>query len=166
MTNLPENITHHITEPDTVLRLKTMGKHVVLLEQPQATVTITAAIEVTGKKRQELEVVIHHVAPHTRATTTLHGVVRDQAWLKIAGRIIIDPDSGDTHSFLTERILILSDQAHAEAVPDLEILTDDVSCSHAASISQIPSEHIFYLMSRGISRKKAERLIVSSFLRI
>jgi Fe-S cluster assembly scaffold protein SufB len=82
----------------------------------------------------------------------------------VVGRIIIDPECGDTNSFLSERILLLSDSARAEAVPDLEILTDDVKCSHAATISRIPDDQIFYLMSRGLSRQTAEEEIVSGFL--
>jgi Fe-S cluster assembly protein SufD len=60
--------------------------------------------------------------------------------------------------------LLLSDNAKAEAIPDLEILTDDVKCSHAASISRIPESQLFYLMSRGIPRSAAEDLIVNGFL--
>ena len=93
-------------------------------------------------------------------------MARDQASVTFVGRIIIDEDCGDSHSFLTERILLLSDKAHAKAVPDLEIKTDDVSCSHAASVSNIPEEHIFYLMSRGISRTRSEEMIVEGFLEI
>ncbi|MCA9369371.1 SufD family Fe-S cluster assembly protein, partial [Candidatus Woesebacteria bacterium] len=64
----------------------------------------------------------------------------------------------------TERVLLLSDTATAETVPDLEILTDDVKCSHAASVSRIPEEQIFYLQSRGIERSTAEDMIVEGFL--
>ena len=98
------------------------------------------------------------------ANTTLKGVVRDQSQLKFKGLITIDPNCGQSSSFLTERILLLSDQAHAEAIPDLEILTDDVKCSHAASISNLDEEHLFYLMSRGLSKKQVEKLIVNGFL--
>ena len=89
---------------------------------------------------------------------------RDQSRIKLVGRIKIDPDCGQTHSFLTERILLLSDQATAETVPDLEIETDDVKCSHAASISHLPESQLFYLMSRGLDRHLAENLIIGGFL--
>jgi Fe-S cluster assembly protein SufD len=127
---------------------------------------IAGVFDVGGRDRAEVAVIIHHKAPHTRAETTLKGVARDHASLTFVGRIIIDEDCGDSHSFLTERILLLSDTAHAKAVPDLEIKTDDVSCSHAASVSDIPEEHIFYLMTRGITRQQAEEMIVEGFLEI
>ena len=68
------------------------------------------------------------------------------------------------NSFLTEKILLLSDEARAEAVPDLEIESDDVKCSHAATISKIPEEQLFYLMSRGLSKFEGESMIVEGFL--
>ncbi len=140
------------------------GKYVVEITKPGAEVTISGAFLAQAKEVVDVELVVHHKAPNTRANTTLKGVARDQARVRFVGRIIIDKDCGNTNSFLTERILLLSDEATAEAVPDLEILTDDVKCSHAASISRIPEEHIFYLQSRGIERKEAEDLIVDGFL--
>ena len=140
------------------------GKHVIKLTQPGEEVEIVGIFETKADQRVEVEVIVHHRAPRTRATTTLKGVARDQSQLKFKGRIIIDPKCNQTSSFLTERILLLSDQARAEAIPDLEILTDDVKCSHAASISHLDEEQLFYLMSRGLSKKQAEKLIVSGFL--
>mgnify|MGYP001564459784 CR=1 FL=1 len=57
-------------------------------------------------------------------------------------------------------MLLLSDKARAEAIPELEILTDDVKCSHAASVSSIPADHLFYLQSRGIPERQAKEMIV------
>lgn len=146
------------------IELKKPGKHVIELKKPGEEVEIVGTFETQGTDRVSVEVIIHHQAPRTQATTTLKGVAKDQSHLKFAGRIVIDPDCGQSNSFLTERILLLSDQAHAEAIPDLEILTDDVKCSHAASISNISDEHLFYLMSRGLNKKQAEKLIISGFL--
>lgn len=142
------------------------GKYVIEITKPGAEVEVTGAFLAENKEVVEIEVVVHHQAPHTKATTVLKGVGRDQAKLRFVGRIIIDPECGDSNSFLTERILLLSDKAMAEAVPDLEILTDDVRCSHAASISRISPEQLFYLMSRGLTKKQAEALIIEGFLRV
>lgn len=146
------------------IRLAESGEYTVFLTGANAEADIAGAFAVEGSDKADVTIIIHHQAPHTRANTTLRGVARDQAQVRFVGRIIIDEDCGDTNSFLTERILLLSDQAKAEAVPDLEIKTDDVKCSHAASISRIPEEHLFYLMSRGISRREAEELIIEGFL--
>lgn len=140
------------------------GEYHVFLTKAGAEVSLRGAFEVSGTDDCKVKVVIHHQAPHTRASTMLRGVGRDASKITFEGRIIIDKDCGDSNSFLTERIILLSDNAKAEAIPDLEILTDDVKCSHAASISRIPEEHLFYLMSRGISRPIAENMIVEGFL--
>ncbi len=160
----PVMTTWHVTAPEETFTIEKSGVYTCYIEEPHATVQIEGIWEAVGDEQIEVEVIIHHRAPHTRAETTLKGVGRDRSRISFTGRIIIDEDCGDSHSFLTERVLLLSEEASAEAVPDLEIMTDDVSCSHAASISNIDEEHRFYLMSRGIGRKQAERMIVRGFL--
>ncbi len=140
------------------------GEYEYFIIKPGVELTLTGSFHATGTERIKITVTIHHQAPHTLAKTKLHGVVADSAFISFWGKIKIDPDCPDTNSFLTERILLLSPEAKAEAVPELEILTDDVKCSHAASISSIPEEQLCYLMSRGVSRKKAEGLIVEGCL--
>ena len=142
------------------------GKYLVELTGSGAEVTITGVWDAKGSDEVSVEVVIHHKAPNTLANTTLHGVGRDSAKVRFVGRIIIDPECGNSNSFLTERVLLLSDYAKAETIPDLEILTDDVKCSHAASISRIPEPQLFYLQSRGIPRLAAEDMIVEGFLKL
>ncbi|HEX9817934.1 MAG TPA: SufD family Fe-S cluster assembly protein [Patescibacteria group bacterium] len=146
------------------IKLTEPGQYTVELVGPGAEANLTSVFQTKAKENLELSVIIHHKSPHTRAETTMKGVARDQSRIKFNGKIIIDPDCGDSQSFLTERVLLLSPQAKAEAVPDLEILTDDVRCSHAASVSNIPEEHIFYLQARGLNRLKAEEMIVEGFL--
>lgn len=146
------------------ITLKKPGEYLIELRTPGAEVVVSGVFTTAGSEVAETTVIIHHKAPNTLANTTLKGAARDQSKISFTGRIIIDHNCGNTNSFLTERILLLSDQAKAEAVPDLEILTDDVKCSHAASISRIPESQLFYLMSRGIPRATAEDLIVAGFL--
>ncbi|NCN06797.1 MAG: SufD family Fe-S cluster assembly protein [Candidatus Pacebacteria bacterium] len=140
------------------------GKYEFSITKPGVELSISGSFRAAGSESKKVSIIIRHQAPHTIAKTKLHGVVSDKAFLSFWGKIQIDPECPDTNSFLTERILLLSPTARAEAVPELEILTDDVKCSHAASISSIPEEQLFYLMSRGLSRKKAEGLIVAGFL--
>lgn len=140
------------------------GQYQVEIVEPEAHVEIEGFFQTHQDENLNVEVIIVHKAPHTSAKTTLKGVARDTSKIRFLGRIIIEPDCGDTNSFLTERVLLLSPQAKAEAVPELEILTDNVKCSHAASVSSIPKPHLFYLMSRGLAKKTAEELIVEGFL--
>ncbi|PIY79731.1 MAG: hypothetical protein COY81_01035 [Candidatus Pacebacteria bacterium CG_4_10_14_0_8_um_filter_43_12] len=140
------------------------GEFQLFLTVPGVEAVVFGAFQTVDKEQTAVKVVVHHQAPHTKAVTNLRGVAGGSSKISFTGRIIIDKNCGDTNSFLTERILLLSDNAKAEAIPDLEILTDDVKCSHAASISRIPEAQLFYLMSRGILRKRAEGLIVQGFL--
>lgn len=142
------------------------GKYLVEIVEAGAHAEIVGIFETKEKENIDIEILIVHKVPHTTANTILKGVARDESRIRFLGRIIIDEGCGDTNSFLEERILLLSDKAKAEAVPELEILADDVKCSHAATISNIPQEHLFYLMSRGISRAESENVIVEGFLKL
>lgn len=157
-------VVHEFSSGEHTLTLEVPGLYEVRLTEPGAEVSVRGVFAAEGREQVVVSVVIHHQAPHTRAKTTLKGVARDDARLRFVGKIVIDPECPDSNSFLTERILLLSDTASAEAIPELEILTDQVKCSHAASISHIPEAQLFYLMSRGISRAHAETLIVDGFL--
>jgi Fe-S cluster assembly protein SufD len=77
--------------------------------------------------------------------------------------IRVERDAQKTNAYQENRNLLLSERAHADAIPGLEILANDVRCTHAATIGQVDREELFYLMSRGLSRAEAERLIVRGF---
>ncbi|CAN5288850.1 hypothetical protein BH10PAT2_BH10PAT2_3030 [soil metagenome] len=162
----PENSTIIVVQANEnkTVHIKNPGNYVVHLNGVGAHVHIQAAFLTEGKTQLELNLYIIHEAAHTSAQTTLKGVAKDQSRIRFFGRIKIEPNCPGVQSFLEERILLLSEKASAEAVPELEILSDDVKCSHAASISQIPEEHLFYLQSRGISRTNAEELVTNGFL--
>jgi Fe-S cluster assembly protein SufD len=79
------------------------------------------------------------------------------------GMIKVFPKAQRTDAYQTNRSLILSRSAEAIALPNLEIEADDVRCSHAATVGQLDEEELFYIMSRGIARQEAERLVVFGF---
>jgi Fe-S cluster assembly scaffold protein SufB len=155
-----------IIDKDTKHIIKEPGYYIFEIIKPNIKVDIFSAVQTKGDETKELNVIIHHKAPKTTAQTTLKAVGFDKSTLIMKAKILIDPGCQETESFLTERVLLLSKDAHAIAIPDLEILTDDVKCSHAASVSQIPEEQIFYMTSRGISKKTAEDMIVEGFLKM
>jgi len=140
------------------------GDYDIILDKEGEEVRIVGAFQTHGNESIQLHVKIIHKAPHTSAQTILRGVAWDTSTLKLWGTIIIEKKAQQTNSFLKENVLLMSPTARAEAVPNLEIEANDVKCSHAATISNIPSEHLFYLMSRGITQQKAEKLIVDGFL--
>ena len=83
----------------------------------------------------------------------------------IRGKIIVEKKAQQTEAFLKEVILLVSAGARATAVPDLEIEANDVHCSHAAAVSKINPEQLYYLTSRGLSKSQSEDMIVEGFLR-
>ncbi len=140
------------------------GEQEVILDKEGMELRIIGMFETREHQILELTLKIIHKAPNTKAETLLRGVARDHSQLKLSGTILIEPTAHNTNSFLREQILLLSPYTKAEAIPNLEIHTDDVKCSHAATISNIPEEHIFYLMSRGLTKQQAEEIIVEGFL--
>ncbi len=140
------------------------GEYHIHLIRSDIEVVISGRIIASGTDQKQVCVTIHHQAPRTVAHTSLRGTSSDTAKLTFFGRIVIDPNCPQTNSFLEERILLLSPNARGETIPELEILSDDVKCSHAATISTIDPEQLFYLQSRGLTFDQAEKMLVASFL--
>ena len=105
----------------------------------------------------------HHVAEDTYGDILFKGALRDVSRLGFEGIIKVDHGAQRTDSYLSMHTLFLSEGARANSIPGLEILADDVKCSHGATVGTIPEEQVFYLMSRGIDRVEAEKLIVGGF---
>lgn len=147
------------------IRLEKSGDYIIGLDGEGAEAIVSGKFLVEKNNKLDINLIIHHQAANTKAKTLLKAVGKDSAQIKLAAKIVVDKNCNGTNSFLTERVLLLSDEARAEAIPDLEIESDDVKCSHAASVSNISQSQIFYLQSRGVSKKAAERMIVEGFLK-
>jgi len=80
-----------------------------------------------------------------------------------SGMIKVDPGAQQIDAFQESRNLLLSKTAHADSVPGLEILANDVRCTHAATVSRVDSELLFFLMARGFERREAEQMLVTAF---
>jgi len=105
----------------------------------------------------------HHAAVDTFGDILFKGALRDVSRLGFEGIIKVDHGAQKTDSYLTMNTLFLSEGARASSIPGLEILADDVRCSHGATVGTVLEEQVFYLMSRGIDRIEAEKLIVGGF---
>jgi Fe-S cluster assembly protein SufD len=90
--------------------------------------------------------------------------LNDQARTIFAGLIRVEPGAHRTDAYQKVRNLLLSDDAEANSMPGLEILADDVRCSHGATSGQVDAEELFYMLSRGIPQREAQQLIVFGFL--
>ena len=104
-----------------------------------------------------------HVAPHCTSDLLYKGALRDASRVVYSGLIRIHPGARGSDAYQTNRNVVLSDQAKADSIPNLEIENNDVRCSHAASVGPVDENEVFYLQSRGIPHDEAERLIVGGF---
>jgi Fe-S cluster assembly protein SufD len=105
-----------------------------------------------------------HAAPNTISDLAFRGVLAAGATAVWRGMIRVDPGAQRTDAFQESRNLLLSPEAHADAIPGLEIEADDVRCTHAAAIAQIDRDQLFYLTSRGLDAAAAKGLIIEGFL--
>jgi Fe-S cluster assembly protein SufD len=128
-----------------------------------ATSRVTGAYFADGTQHLDYDTFQQHHAPSTTSDFAFKGALREQASVVWRGMIRVEEDAQKTNAYQENRNLILSPEAHADSIPGLEILANDVRCTHGATISQVDREQLFYAMSRGLRRSDAERLIVRGF---
>ncbi len=105
-----------------------------------------------------------HVTPNTSSDLLYKGALDGSSRSVFRGIIRVHPGAQKTDAYQKNRNLLLSPKAHADSLPNLEIQADDVKCSHGATVGELDEEAKFYLMSRGLDRVTAERLVVLGFL--
>lgn len=147
------------TEIDHVVRTITL-----VLEGEYAQAQCIAAYQVQGTARHELYVRQMHTAAHTKSSSGIKMVLKDQANVIYRGYVYIDPQAHQANAVQDYKALILSPQAKISAQPELEILHDKVACKHGVAIGQINKEHLFYGMSRGLDIESVTKLITDGFL--
>ncbi len=104
-----------------------------------------------------------HDAPSTRSNIDFKVALKDQSTSIYQGIIKVDKVAQKTDAYQSNKNLLLGQEAKADSIPKLEILADDVKCSHGATVGPVDKEQLFYLMSRGLSASQAEELIVGGF---
>jgi Fe-S cluster assembly protein SufD len=117
---------------------------------------VTGAYAGHGRQHLDFDTTQEHAAANTVSDLAFRGV--------LSGRSTVDVGAQQTDAFQESRNLLLSKKAHADAIPGLEIEANDVRCTHAAAIAQIDPAQVLYLMSRGIPRATATRLVIEGFL--
>jgi len=105
-----------------------------------------------------------HAAENTISDLAFRGILADKATAVWRGMIKVEEGAQKTDAFQECRNMLLSPDAHADAIPGLEILADDVACTHAAAIAQVDPTQMFYLESRGLDEETSRSLVVEGFL--
>jgi Fe-S cluster assembly protein SufD len=118
-----------------------------------------------ANKRQhfDLDTQQNHNAPDTVSDLLYKGALKDKARSVWQGLIKAQKDSQRIDGFQANRNLLLEKTARADSIPGLEIEADDVRCTHASTVGQIDEQEVFYLMSRGIPRDTAVKMVVEGF---
>jgi Fe-S cluster assembly protein SufD len=128
-----------------------------------ATSRVTGAYFTDGDQHLDYDTFQEHIAPSTTSDFAFKGALRDHSTAVWRGMIRVEPDAQKTNAYQENRNLMLSPTTHAVPIPGLEIMANDVRCTHGATVGRVDREQLFYLMARGLSRGEAERLIVRGF---
>ena len=107
---------------------------------------------------------VNHEKPSTEGKVIEKSILKNKSKSLFKGMIRIKEEASKSNSFLSGRSILLDKGAKSDAIPGLEIFTNDVKATHSASVAQIDEEQIFYLQTRCLDRKEAERIIVEGFL--
>lgn len=133
------------------------------LAEQGASVKVSGFYFADGKQHFDHDTQQNHLAPNTTSDLLYKGAVTDQSHSVWQGMIYVAPDAQKTDGYQANRNLVLCKTARADSIPGLEILTDDVRCTHGATVGKVDPEQEYYLQSRGLPPSSAKRLIVEGF---
>jgi len=139
-----------------------VGLSVALL-RPGTHATVNGFCLAGGAQRTDIKTNIHHIAQGTTSEQNQRNMIGGRATGAFRGRIRVEQSAQQTDSAQLSRSILLSDRARAWSVPSLEIIADDVQCTHGATVSDLSEEELFYLRSRGLTRALARNLLMYAF---
>jgi Fe-S cluster assembly protein SufD len=177
LQNWERNVLHFNTIRSSTGKDATINSLVVSLGSQLSRTNVEAGLTSSGGDSEMLglyfadsnQVLDHHtlqdhISPNAHSDLLYKGALRDESLAVFSGLIRVEPGAQKTDAYQTNRNLILgTDDAFAVSLPNLEIMADDVKCSHGSTTGQVDEVELFYLMSRGIPRKEAEKLVVFGF---
>lgn len=137
---------------------------VINLNKRGASVVVGGILTAKNSDQITFHIQVNHNAPETRSDVLIRTVLEDKAVVNLTGLVKIQKGAKNSHSFLKEDALILSPDAQAFAIPSLEIEENEVKAGHSSFVGPVDQDQIFYLQSRGINLKQAEKMVVSGFL--
>ena len=132
----------------------------------EGTKAAIGGVSLLRKNRQHVDntLLIEHAAGHCESREQFKAVLDGESHGVFQGKIVVEPHAQKTDAKMMTRALLLSDEAEADNKPELEIFADDVVCGHGATAGALDPGLKFYLMSRGISEKESEALLIQAFI--
>ena len=125
---------------------------------------VNALIFLSNQQHHELKTNINHRSENCKSSQLVKSVLLDKSNGTYQGKIVVDKDSQKTNGYQLSKALVLSANSAFNSKPVLEIYADDVKCSHGSTTSNIDQNSVFYLMSRGLSKEQANKMLVEGFL--
>ncbi|OGE10906.1 hypothetical protein A3A60_03575 [Candidatus Curtissbacteria bacterium RIFCSPLOWO2_01_FULL_42_26] len=135
----------------------------VVLAGENASVEVVGLLMAKGERQTALEVYITHAAPNTKSNVNVRAVLRGKSTFAFRGNVKIEKGAKGADAYLRSDALLFDDAKMGDDTPALEILEPDVRAGHAATIGKVDERMLFYLMSRGLTRVEAEKLLVQGF---
>ena len=144
---------------------QTKSDMATILREPGATSEVLGIILGAANEKFSFNTIQEHSAPDTKSDINFRTALKDKSSSIYQGIVRVAKIAQRTDAYQSNKNLLLDSTATADSIPKLEILADDVKCAHGATVGPVDRDQIFYLMSRGISRKMSEQLIVLGFFR-
>jgi Fe-S cluster assembly protein SufD len=135
----------------------------VVLDAEGTDCTLDGLYLASGSQHVDNHTMIDHAKPHSSSRELYKGILDGSSVGVFNGKIIVRRDAQKADAYQANRNLLLSDEAEINTKPQLEILADDVRCTHGATIGQIDHDALFYMRSRGIPREEARQLLIYAF---
>jgi Fe-S cluster assembly protein SufD len=117
-----------------------------------------------NQDKVKININVDHKKSQTKSKVIIKGIIKDSANINFEGLVKIEKGSKGSNAWLSANLLLLSKTAKGRAVPALEILENDIKAGHATTVGKVSEQELFYLMSRGLSKIKAQDLIIQGFL--
>jgi Fe-S cluster assembly protein SufD len=144
---------------------QTKSDMATILRAPGASSGILGVVLGSGEEKFSFNTIQEHTATDTTSDINFRVALKDKSSSVYEGIVRVAKVAQRTSAYQSNKNLLLDGTATADSIPKLEILADDVKCSHGATVGPVDREQIFYLMSRGVSRSVAEQLVVLGFFR-
>lgn len=135
----------------------------VQLSEENAQAQIFGLARLEANQESHIHATVEHIAPHTCSRQHFKSVLKENGRFSFEGKILVRPAAQKTEAYQLNNNLLLSDQASANAKPNLEIFADDVKASHGATVGQLDKEQLFYLRSRGLGLEQAKDWLIEGF---
>ena len=136
----------------------------VNLNEDNSSCGVYSALNLVEDQHQEIKTRINHNSPNCKSYQKIKNVLNNESKGVYQGKIFVEKIAQKTDAYQLSKSLIVSDNAEFDAKPELEIYADDVKCSHGSTSGSIDSDAVHYLMTRGIPKKEAVKLLINGFL--